>query len=253
VTDGDPLHAAQSGSGAEGVHRYRRRLQKAVAAVGNVENGTVSVIFSQCRGSGLMSYFFRDYQSIADVPGDWMRLSKLGYYADFFVYPTIILALAAAELWAARPSAQLQWLIACLAGIAGWTLAEYIIHRFAFHRIPLLVRMHDMHHANPSALVGAPLWSSLGAFGLVFIPLCWQGGFDLASGLTAGLMLGYLWYGLVHAAVHRYRLDRGSFLYRTKLRHARHHYGTQEGNFGVTTSLWDHVFGTAIQDSRAHC
>ena len=176
-----------------------------------------------------------------------MRLSKAGYYADFVIYPVIILALAAAELWPAQSAARLQWLLACLAGLAGWTLAEYLIHRFAFHRIPLLMRMHDMHHANPSALIGAPLWSSLAAFGLgVFIPLWWQAGFDLASGLTTGLMLGYLWYGVVHAAVHRYRLDRGSFLYRTKLRHARHHYGNQEGNFGVTTGLWDRVFGTAI-------
>jgi sterol desaturase/sphingolipid hydroxylase (fatty acid hydroxylase superfamily) len=26
----------------------------------------------------------------------------------------------------------------------------------------------------------------------------------------------------------------------------RHHYSPRSGNFGVTTSLWDHVFGTAI-------
>ncbi|MGP0090305.1 MAG: sterol desaturase family protein [Xanthobacteraceae bacterium] len=179
-----------------------------------------------------------------------MHLSKVGYYADFVIYPAIILALATAELRPLESMAQLQWLIACVVGIAGWTLAEYIIHRFVFHRIPLLARMHDMHHSSPSALIGAPLWSSLGAFGFgVFIPLWWQAGFDVASGLTTGLMLGYLWYILVHTAVHRYRLDRGSFLYRTKLRHAHHHYGTQEGNFGVTTSLWDHLFGTAIGDN----
>jgi sterol desaturase/sphingolipid hydroxylase (fatty acid hydroxylase superfamily) len=26
----------------------------------------------------------------------------------------------------------------------------------------------------------------------------------------------------------------------------RHHYSPKSGNFGVTTPLWDHVFGTAI-------
>jgi sterol desaturase/sphingolipid hydroxylase (fatty acid hydroxylase superfamily) len=178
-----------------------------------------------------------------------MRLSKTGYYTAFVIYPAIILALTTVELRQPESMAQLHWLIACVVGIAGWTLAEYIIHRFVFHRIPLAARMHDMHHSSPSELIGAPLWLSLSAFGFgVFIPLWWQAGFDVASGLTSGLMLGYLWYGLVHTAIHRYRLDRGSFLYQTKLRHVHHHYGTQAGNFGVTTSLWDRLFGTTIEN-----
>jgi sterol desaturase/sphingolipid hydroxylase (fatty acid hydroxylase superfamily) len=31
--------------------------------------------------------------------------------------------------------------------------------------------------------------------------------------------------------------------------HMRHHYSPKHGNFGVTTPLWDRVFGTVI---RAH-
>jgi sterol desaturase/sphingolipid hydroxylase (fatty acid hydroxylase superfamily) len=27
----------------------------------------------------------------------------------------------------------------------------------------------------------------------------------------------------------------------------RHHFSPKGGNFGVTTHLWDHVFGTAIR------
>lgn len=178
-----------------------------------------------------------------------MQLSKVGYYADFVVYPAIILVLATVELWHPESMAQLKWLIACVAGIASWTLAEYFIHRFVFHCVPIFARMHDAHHSSPSALIGAPIWSSIGAFTFgAFIPLWWQSDFNMASGLTVGLMLGYLWYIIVHTAVHRYRLDRGSFLYRAKLRHAHHHYGTQEGNFGVTTDLWDRLFGTAIRN-----
>src|SRR5580704_11455812 len=85
-----------------------------------------------------------------------MRLSKVGYYADFVAYPAIILVLTTAELRPAEALAQLQWLIACVVGIAGWTLVEYIIHRFVFHRIPLAARLHDMHHSSPGALIGAP-------------------------------------------------------------------------------------------------
>jgi sterol desaturase/sphingolipid hydroxylase (fatty acid hydroxylase superfamily) len=32
----------------------------------------------------------------------------------------------------------------------------------------------------------------------------------------------------------------------TTHRHLRHHYSPRPGNFGVTTPLWDHVFGTYI-------
>ena len=177
-----------------------------------------------------------------------MRLSKAGYYSDFVAYPAIILALTTVELRSPESTEQLKWLAACAVGIAGWTLVEYCIHRFVFHRVPVFARMHHMHHAAPSALIGAPLWSSLSAFGVsAFVPLWWQAGFNIASGVTIGLMLGYLWYVLVHTAIHRWRLDRGSLLYEAKLRHVRHHHAGQEGNFGVTTSLWDRLFGTKIE------
>jgi sterol desaturase/sphingolipid hydroxylase (fatty acid hydroxylase superfamily) len=178
-----------------------------------------------------------------------MQLSKTGYYSDFVVYPAIILVLATTELRPPESVGQLEWLITCVVGITGWTLAEYLIHRFVFHRLPIVSRMHAAHHSIPSALIGAPIWSSVCAFTFgVFIPVWWQAGLNMASGLTSGLMLGYLWYASVHTAVHRCRLDRGSFLYRAKLRHARHHYGKQEeGNFGVTTDFWDLLFGTAIR------
>jgi sterol desaturase/sphingolipid hydroxylase (fatty acid hydroxylase superfamily) len=52
---------------------------------------------------------------------------------------------------------------------------------------------------------------------------------------------------VVHDAVHQWRLDHESFLYRAKLRHAAHHYGKQDGNFGVTTVFWDRVFGATCR------
>jgi sterol desaturase/sphingolipid hydroxylase (fatty acid hydroxylase superfamily) len=178
-----------------------------------------------------------------------MHLSKVGYYSDFVVYPAIILVLMAAELRPAESMGQLQWLIACFVGVIAWTLAEYFIHRFVFHRLPMFAQMHEAHHSRPGALIGAPIWSSVSAFTFgVFIPLWLQAGLNMASALTSGLMLGYLWYILVHTAVHRHRVDRGSFLYGAKLRHAHHHYGSQEGNFGVTTVFWDLLFGTAIRN-----
>jgi sterol desaturase/sphingolipid hydroxylase (fatty acid hydroxylase superfamily) len=178
-----------------------------------------------------------------------MRLSKIGYYADFIAYPAITLALIAIEFWPPESMHQVHWLLACILGVAEWTLAEYLIHRFVFHQLPVIARMHDMHHESPGALIGAPLWLSMSAFGSgVFIPLWWSAGFDIASGMTTGLVFGYLWYVTVHTVIHRWRLDQSSLLYQIKLRHLRHHYSTGEGNFGVTTCLWDLLLGTAIEN-----
>jgi sterol desaturase/sphingolipid hydroxylase (fatty acid hydroxylase superfamily) len=74
-------------------------------------------------------------------------------------------------------------------------------------------------------------------------------GFDLGTAATGGLVTGYLWYVFVHYATHHWQPRRDSYLYRARLRHARHHHLSHSGNFGVTTAFWDHVFGTAIEAS----
>ena len=59
-----------------------------------------------------------------------MHLSKVGYYADFFVYPTLLLLLGASGLHDASPVARMDWVGAFVAGSAGWSLVEYLAHRF---------------------------------------------------------------------------------------------------------------------------
>jgi sterol desaturase/sphingolipid hydroxylase (fatty acid hydroxylase superfamily) len=180
-----------------------------------------------------------------------MRLSKVGYYADFIVYPPVVSALTAAGLWSSRSDFFAYFVSSCVLGVVGWTFVEYVMHRFVFHRIEAAIEMHDMHHAAPTAFVGTPTWVSLAGFLFgAFLPLWWAGGLEIAYGGTVGLMIGYLGYLTVHDAVHRWRIDDKSILYRAKLRHAAHHYGEQDGNFGVTTGFWDRMFGTALGDSR---
>jgi sterol desaturase/sphingolipid hydroxylase (fatty acid hydroxylase superfamily) len=131
-------------------------------------------------------------------------------------------------------------------GVVAWTLVEYVMHRFLFHAVPYFAQLHDMHHERPTAFVGTPIWGSLAAFGVgALVPLWWLAGFETAGTVTAGLMLGYVWYAVVHDAVHRWRLDRGSLLYGAKLRHMRHHFSGQD-SFGVTTGLWDRLLGTSM-------
>ena len=180
-----------------------------------------------------------------------MRFGKLSYFADFVVYPAVILTLAGTELLRQSSFSAVSWTLACLAGLLGWTFLEYFFHRFVMHQVPIITRMHDVHHASPGAFVGTPTWLSLSGIGFgVFLPLWLLIPFGDASGATTGVMLGYLWYGCVHYSLHHWQLDQSSFLYQAKLRHAAHHQGRQSKNFGVTTDLWDHVFCTAMNTDK---
>ena len=88
---------------------------------------------------------------------------------------------------------------------------------------------------------------SLLCFGLGgFTPVVILFGWDVASGVTTGLALGYVWYLVVHDAVHRRHLKHGSLLYRAKMHHALHRYANLRGNYGVSSPFWDYTFGTYI-------
>jgi sterol desaturase/sphingolipid hydroxylase (fatty acid hydroxylase superfamily) len=178
-----------------------------------------------------------------------MRLSTFGYYADFlsaFMGGLILCVLAMAQdTWLLRGG----WLAWLIIGVGLWTVLEYGIHRWLYHGVEFFIRLHDAHHKEPNAYVGAPPFIGIALiFLLVFVPI---GLFSLmvASGLTTGVLAGYMAYQLVHHATHFWQPACGTFLYRARLRHSGHHYHRLLGNFGITTVFWDQVFGTAIHAS----
>lgn len=62
----------------------------------------------------------------------------------------------------------------------------------------------------------------------------------------AGFTIGYILYLFIHYSVHVYNPPRHFFKY-LWVNHAIHHY-SQEGHcYGVSSPLWDHVFGTYPQ------
>jgi sterol desaturase/sphingolipid hydroxylase (fatty acid hydroxylase superfamily) len=175
-----------------------------------------------------------------------MRLSKAGYYADFVVYPLLLLPLGGVLFWSGTRRQEMLWAAACVAGAAGFSLIEYLMHRFVLHRVAPFRGLHEMHHDSPTALVGTPTWLSAALIGGgVLLPLWWQAGPEIASGLSFGLIVGYLWYVSLHHAVHRWPARAGSYLHRAKRRHALHHHARLPCNFGVTTGCWDRLFGSA--------
>jgi hypothetical protein len=83
-----------------------------------------------------------------------MRLSKASYFADFAIYPPVVVMLLFLALWQAALMVLIEWFIFCLAGIAAWTLLEYIIHRGVLHRIEFFAAMHRLTSQGPRGVRG---------------------------------------------------------------------------------------------------
>ena len=154
-----------------------------------------------------------------------MRLSKTAYYGDFFIYAGIVLGLAIYVWLQGQWSARLQWLGEFVLGMGAWTLLEYALHRWVLHRVPIIAPMHDAHHRAPRALLGTPTPVTLAMIWILFfLPTWWYGSFNAASGLTAGVMVGYMWYGILHHIAHHGRpVLLATWASGHVRRHLRHH------------------------------
>ena len=140
-----------------------------------------------------------------------------------------------------------------------WTLTEYLLHRFAFHYQPKSVwgqrihfLTHGVHHDYPNdtkrlvmvPTISIPLAAAFYiAFGLIL-------GFHYVPPFFAGFILGYIAYDEIHYATHHAPFKSGVFLY-LKQHHIRHHYGNPDRGYGVSSPLWDHVFGTLDEKEKA--
>ena len=140
---------------------------------------------------------------IAPAKGAPMQLNRWNYYSDFVVYPAVVLALSGLALHITPVADWWRCGLLFLAGAIAWTLAEYGLHRFVFHRIPGIREMHEAHHHDQRALIGTSTFvSAPGCLAVMLPPLWLIGGSAFAFGLTGGFLLGYLCYVSVHHLVH---------------------------------------------------
>ena len=59
----------------------------------------------------------------------------------------------------------------------------------------------------------------------------------------AGFLSGYLFYDMTHYAVHHFNIHNKIWL-ALKHHHIKHHFKTPDKGFGVSSPLWDIIFGT---------
>ncbi len=146
--------------------------------------------------------------------------------------------------------------VAFVLGLGLWTLAEYLLHRFLFHFRPrsprqerLAFLFHGVHHAQPRSktrLVMPPAVSI--PLAALFYGLFWAATTLLGAGgwlapLFGGFLAGYLAYDMTHYSLHHAAI-RSGYLARIRGHHMRHHGQTPNQRFGVTSDVWDRVFGT---------
>ncbi|NDF15002.1 fatty acid hydroxylase [bacterium] len=137
-------------------------------------------------------------------------------------------------------------------GLLFWTLTEYAMHRYVFHFQArskagqyLVYLFHGIHHEDPedpTRLVMPPV-VSLVLGGLFFVLFNLILGPARSLPFFAGFISGYLVYDYIHFATHHFRM-RSAWGKALKENHMKHHYLKKGGKWGVSSTLWDHVFGT---------
>ena len=144
-----------------------------------------------------------------------------------------------------------------LGGVLAWTLFEYLIHRYLFHFIAesdrakrLVYTMHGIHHEFPrdrERLFMPPIPSIIVACILFTVFKLLMG--PLIFAFFPGFLTGYLLYGSMHYAIHAFAPPK--YMKALWRNHHLHHYKHGDKGFGVSSVLWDVVFGTMQKKEEA--
>ncbi len=136
-------------------------------------------------------------------------------------------------------------------GFIAFTWVEYNVHRYVFHmktytelRNKIQYMIHGVHHEFPKdkdRLAMPPLLSiTLGTILLLLFRVIMG---DFVFAFLPGFMVGYASYLSVHYLVHAYPPPK-NFFKALWVNHSVHHYKDGEVVFGVSSPLWDYIYGT---------
>jgi len=134
-------------------------------------------------------------------------------------------------------------------GAFTWTLLEYGIHRYLGHhprvRKNPFAKEHIRHHVEGDYF--APWWKKAAAAvalaALVIGPAVFLASLWTGIAWVTGLVSFYLFYEVLHRLEHVHG-GFGAYGRWARRHHFYHHFVDARFNHGVTTPLWDHVFGT---------
>ena len=149
------------------------------------------------------------------------------------------------------PAALTHALAGLVAGAGTWTFLEYVIHAWLGH-LPRgkthVSAEHLAHHRDilyfvplATKLAGAVPVLSI-ATGLAYAAMDLTFALSFLLALTAGWW-SYEW---LHQEIH-VRAPKGRYALWATRHHLAHHFTHPAKNHGVTTPLWDFVFGTYVR------
>ena len=175
----------------------------------------------------------------------WRQFSPLYFYTG--------VSLCLGWLAAGKGLSAISVALLLAAGFVSWSLIEYGLHRFIFHYNArsnfgrkLVYQAHLSHHENPKARdrIFASLFLST-PIAAVYWLVAWAttGSWAAASWLFIGMAAGYFCYEWLHFQCHHGR-SRMRLLRYLRQYHLLHHYRTPELRFGVTSPVFDFIFGT---------
>lgn len=143
---------------------------------------------------------------------------------------------------------------AALCGALVWSLAEYLLHRFAGHwpkgKIEFS-REHLAHHAAPTYFTPTrkKARTATVAMALMALPATALLGAGPGAAALVGFFAAYVGYELTHRLIH-VRRPLGAYGRLIRRHHLHHHFAAPRMNHGVTSPIWDLVFGTYERPAR---
>jgi hypothetical protein len=135
------------------------------------------------------------------------------------------------------------------AGMLTWSLAEHVIHNGLGHKLAKSRNAfsveHTRHHATTSYFAAS--YKKAIAASLVTVavaPLaCAVAGARRGLAFTFGFAGAYLGYEVLHRRAHTHP-PRGRYGRWVRKHHFHHHFHNPRVNHGVTSPIWDHLFGS---------
>ncbi|SDX48108.1 Fatty acid hydroxylase superfamily protein [Marininema mesophilum] len=183
---------------------------------------------------------------------------KRQYYKEFFTFPDIVVmnTIMFVGLVVIIPSLSRGFVwVAIVAGMIGYAMSEYLIHRFLFHLKPpsnpnflrLLKRLHYDHHVDPDdlKLLFLPIWYSIPLITLtsaIFYGVTRDG--ILTVAFSVGVVGYLLYYEWKHYIAHRPLKPWTPWGRYMKKMHLWHHFKNEKYWYGVTHPLLDKAMGT---------
>jgi len=141
-----------------------------------------------------------------------------------------------------------------LVGIASWTFGEYALHNWLGHLGKgrnEFSREHLAHHANSHYFTPTPKKVRTAGVAIVAATAALALAIGVANAVwfSAGFTAMYVLYEVIHRRTHTHA-PRGWYSRWARRHHFLHHYGSPKMNHGVTTPIWDIVFGTYEKPGR---